>query len=296
MEFIVTPFHVEDITRLHEANADGVVVATPFFSARGAAVFTLEELVQLRSLTTAMNMKLYVLVNRFFMENELEKLREHLRYLKKLAVDGIYYGDESVLYEAKKLEMEHLLIYSPDTLTTSSQDVQYYLDEGISMVTISKDITLEEICHIAKQVKGKCEVILHGRLNIMHSKRRLLSNYFDFLGKKVDVFNKKDIYLMEETRDEHMPIVEDDLGTHVFSGYTLVSFEEIKQLAQSGIRHVRIDGIFHDLDYVCKALSLYQAVLSNEMSGAQAKEEFDKCYPDDHATSGFYYVKTSKVK
>lgn len=128
MEFIVTPFHVEDITRLHEANADGVVVATPFFSARGAAVFTLEELVQLRSLTTAMNMKLYVLVNRFFMENELEKLREHLRYLKKLAVDGIYYGDESVLYEAKKLEMEHLLIYSPDTLTTSSQDVQYYLD------------------------------------------------------------------------------------------------------------------------------------------------------------------------
>ena len=117
-------------------------------------------------------------------------------------------------------------------------------------------------------------------MNIMHSKRRLLSNYFDFLGKKVDVFNKKDIYLMEETRDEHMPIVEDDLGTHVFSGYTLVSFEEIKQLAQSGIRHVRIDGIFHDLDYVCKALSLYQAVLSNEMSGAQAKEEFDKCYPD----------------
>ncbi|WP_278567682.1 peptidase U32 family protein [Amedibacillus dolichus] len=296
MEFIVTPFHVEDITRLHEANADGVVVATPFFSARGAAVFTLEELVQLRSLTTAMNMKLYVLVNRFFMENELEKLREHLRYLKKLAVDGIYYGDESVLYEAKKLEMEHLLIYSPDTLTTSSQDVQYYLDEGISMVTISKDITLEETCHIAKQVKGECEVILHGRLNIMHSKRRLLSNYFDFLGKKVDVFNKKDIYLMEETRDEHMPIVEDDLGTHVFSGYTLVSFEEIKQLAQSGIRHVRIDGIFHDLDYVCKALSLYQAVLSNEMSGAQAKEKFDKCYPDDHATSGFYYVKTSKVK
>ena len=93
-----------------------------------------------------------------------------------------------------------------------------------------------------------------------------------------------------------MPIVEDDLGTHVFSGYTLVSFEEIKQLAQSGIRHVRIDGIFHDLDYVCKALSLYQAVLSNEMSGAQAKEEFDKCYPDNHATSGFYYVKTSKVK
>ena len=296
MEFIVTPFHVEDITRLHEANADGVVVAMPFFSARGAAVFTLEELVQLRSLTTAMNMKLYVLVNRFFMENELEKLREHLRYLKKLAVDGIYYGDESVLYEAKKLELEHLLIYSPDTLTTSSQDVQYYLDEGISMVTISKDITLEETCHIAKQVKGECEVILHGRLNIMHSKRRLLSNYFDFLGKKVDVFNKKDIYLMEETRDEHMPIVEDDLGTHVFSGYTLVSFEEIKQLAQSGIRHVRIDGIFHDLDYVCKALSLYQAVLSNEMSGAQAKEKFDKCYPDDHATSGFYYVKTSKVK
>ena len=40
MEFIVTPFHVEDITRLHEANADGVVVAMPFFRL-GALLFLL---------------------------------------------------------------------------------------------------------------------------------------------------------------------------------------------------------------------------------------------------------------
>ncbi len=29
---------------------------------------------------------------------------------------------------------------------------------------------------------------------------------------------------MEEHRDEHMPIVEDETGTHVFTGFTLSSF------------------------------------------------------------------------
>ena len=127
---------------------------------------------------------MYVLVNRFFVEEELEALREHLQRLKDLDVDGIYYGDEGVYQEAKALGIENRLIYNPDTLITNHSDVQYYLDEGISMVTISKEITLDEICAIAKKVQGECEVIIHGRLNMMHSKRNLLSNYFSFLGNK----------------------------------------------------------------------------------------------------------------
>ena len=66
-----------------------------------------------------------------------------------------------------------------------------------------------------------------------------------------------------------MPIVEDALGTHVFTGFTLVSFEEIRELYEAGVRHFRIDGIFHDIEYVCEALRLYQDVLKGVRDGRQ---------------------------
>lgn len=294
--FIVTPFAFGDLEKLKKAGATSVVIATPFFSVRGAAYFSEEELPCLKKESDRLGLQMYVLVNRFFVEEELERLRAFLRFLKELDVDGIYYGDEGVLYEADKLGLKHKLIYNPDTLITNKEDVQYYLDEGISMVTISKEITLEEICSIANHVSGACEVVIHGRLNMMHSKRTLLSNYLHFIGNDEDIKNKQNLYIMEETRDEHMPIVEDETGTHVFTGFTLSSFDEIKDMANSGVQAFRIDGIFHDIDYVCKVLTLYKEILDGTRNGRDTYKVFCEEYPMDNVTRGFYYTKTSKVK
>lgn len=296
IDFIATPFEFGDLEKLQNAGAASVVIATPFFSARGAAYFPIEELPALRQECRRLKLNMLVLVNRFFVEEELPQLRIHLQLLKDLDVEGIYYGDEGVLQEAILLGMSEKLIYNPDTLITNKEDVQYYLDEGIRMVTISKEITLEEICSIARGVQGDCEVVIHGRLNMMHSKRNLISNYLDFIGKSEDIKDKHSLYIMEETRDDHMPIVEDDLGTHVFTGFTLSSFDEIEDMVNAGIRHFRIDGIFKDIDYVCEVLSLYRKILNKELKGREVYQEFVKQYPQDHVTKGFYYTKTSKVK
>ena len=228
VDFIATPFAFGDIEKLKTAGAQSVLIAVPFFSARGAACFPIEELPDIKAECVRCQISLYVLVNRIFVEEELERLRDFLKLLKELDVEGIYYGDEGVLYEAARLDMKDRLIYNPDTLITNAMDMQYYLDEGIRMATISKEITLQEMCTVARDVQGECEVVLHGRLNMMHSKRKLLSAYMEFLGKEEAVTDNHQLYLMEETRDDHMPIVEDALGTHVFTGFTLVSFEEIR--------------------------------------------------------------------
>ena len=63
-----------------------------------------------------------------------------------------------------------------------------------------------------------------------------------------------------------------------------------------GVRHFRIDGIFHDIEYVCEALRLYQDVLKGVRDGRQTYQEYEKKYKEDHVSHGFYYTKTSKVK
>lgn len=295
LDFIATPFEMEDLHKLKEAGADSVVISTPFFSVRGAGYFERETLPQVKTICEQLGLRMLVMVNRFFTEEELPQLREFLKECKTLQVDGIYYGDECVLYEAQKLNLVDRLIYHPDTLITNHADVNFYLNEGISMVSISKEITKEEICEIARQAQGDIEIMIHGRVNMMHSKRNLISNYLKFIGKDVDIKGKRSLYIMEETREEHMPIMEDEFGTHVFSGYTLASFLELKDFIDAGIHHMRIDGIFHDIDYVCEALRLYHDILDGK-DASHIDAMYREKYKEDHVTSGFYYTKTSKGK
>lgn len=297
MKFIVHAFDINDLSGLKKAGAFGVVCSTSFFSARGVNEIDPAQLKDFKIACEKLGLECYVQVNRFFVESELDHLMEHLKYLKEIHIDGIYFGDEAVLTIAKQLHIEDKLIYNPDTLLTNAMDTQYYLDEQLKMVTLSREITLEEICGIAKKCDPKrLEVVIHGRVNMMHSKRHLITNYLRFLNKETNVTHKHSLYIMEETRDEHMPILEDDLGTHVFSGYTLASFEELQSLQNAGITHVRIESIFHDNAYTLEALDLYQQVLHGTKTAKEIMEEYQTKYEKDHVTSGFYYQKTSKTK
>lgn len=297
LKFIVNAYDINDLAKLKKAGASAIVLSNPFYSARGAFYVDVDELASYKKECDELALACYVQVNRFFVEDELPQLEQHLHFLKELEIDGIYFSDEAVLQIAKSIRLEDKLIYNPDTLMTNANDVQFYLNDGIQMVTMSKEITLEEICQIASSCDAhKLEVVIHGRLNMMHSKRPLISNYLTFIGSDKSIKNHMNLYMMEETREEHMPIIEDELGTHAFSGFTLNSFKEIEQLRSSGIEHVRIEGIFHDLDYTLEALRLYRSILKHEIQADKVLDDYQKEHMNDHVTSGFYYQKTSKTK
>ena len=241
-------------------------------------------------------MRIAVNCTRFFMEDELEQLRSFLRLLKEIDADTVYFADEGVLYEAIQLGLQDRLVYQPDTLITNSADAAFYRAQGCQGVSLAREITLEEICAIASRCSG-VEMLVHGRFSIMHSRRQLLHSYFAFLKRPDDdPHGRRDLSLKEETREAHMPIIEDEGGTHVFSEYTLQSFAQIRTLVESGVSRLRIDSIFHDDDWSVRALSDYQSVLAGRLSPQEAIERWDREDPSGCYGEGFYYTKTSLVK
>lgn len=297
MRFVLTPQHIEHLEAMKQAGADAMLLNVAFFGARGASEVEVEELPAWCKKCQELGLELFVQLNRFFCEEELPKVEQFLANIKEYPIQGIVFGDEGVLQIAKELQMEDRLIYQPDTLLTNHLDVSFYLNQGIHSVVLAKEITLEEILQICEQCDAsKLETIIHGRLSMMYSKRPLLSNYFNFIKKEVDVHGKRDYFVMEETRDMHMPIMEDEQGTHVFSGFTQQAFLQIKELEKSGIGYVRIDGIFHDDAYSIDALRMYQAILQGKLEPEVALAQFQETYPNDACSDGFYYTKTSKTK
>ena len=294
MKYIVPLFNLNDCEK-YSKKADTILCGMKNCSVRCVRDYTQAELSEIAQLCQKYDLEMAVAVNRFFLEEDLPLLKEALAFLKGLNVSRIYYSDESVLWCAMQLELHDRLVYAPETLVTNHQDASYYIQEGIKGVVLSKDITLKELCSIASHCPNQCEVIIHGRVNIMHSRRYLLTSYMDFIKKDVPVRNRHDLYLVEEKREDKMPIIEDEMGTHVFSGYTLASFNELQALKDASVEYVRIEGLFHDVDYVLEALDLYHQV----MNGAHPQaimDAYQAKYADDHVTDGFYHQATSKIK
>ncbi len=274
--FIVTIHDLKNIKKLKEAGADAIIVGVEDFSIRQSLTISLRDLKEVVLQCHALNLKLYVNALRFFMEDELNLLTEFLKTCKEAGVDGIYYSDEGVFYEAQKQGMESLLIYQPETLITNHMDIAFYLELGIQSVSLAHECSLEEILQMTEQTK-EVEILISGYFSILYSRRMLVTNYLDAI-KSNEKGHKKVLDLIESTRQDRMPIVEDDYGTHIFSEAPIQSQKELPVLKDHGLYRFRIDSIFMDDDWTIRVLNAYQNQL--EVPGS----------------NHWYYQKTMKKK
>ena len=254
--FFVAIHDLKNIKKLKEAGADAIIIGIEGFSIRQSLTISLRDLKEVVLQCHALNLKLYVNALRFFMEDELNLLETFLKACKEADVDGIYYSDEGVFYEAQKQGMESLLIYQPETLITNHMDIAFYLHLGIQSVSLAHECSLEEILQMTEQNK-EVEILISGYFSILYSRRMLVTNYLDAI-KSNEKGHKKVLDLIESTRQDRMPIVEDDYGTHIFSEAPIQSQKELPVLKEHGLYRFRIDSIFMDDDWTVNVLQAYQ--------------------------------------
>ncbi len=221
--------------------------------------------------------KIYLNIDQIIHENDLQNVKKFMNEFKEVL--GFYYSDMAVYMIAKEMNIVDKLIYNPGTLVTSVADAEFYLELGIKRVCLSREITLDDIMKFS-HLGEKVEVIIHGKLNMFYSKRKLLTNYFTHI--KMEVQKKGE--LEEEIRDERYPVIEDEHGTNIFHEKSVNSFEEFNALKSFS---KRIDGFLLDeFDYI---VELYMRIQKGE-EGSSIKKEYLQKFDD--ISSGYYYKET----
>ncbi|MCI9313160.1 MAG: U32 family peptidase [Erysipelotrichaceae bacterium] len=289
----------EDLDQTLEAGADGVIFTMVPYGLRGMCRIAPKQAREAIERCHRQGAKALFMMNAFLYEEDVDGACQQLLELVRAGADGIYFADEALLAYAQAMGFADRLIYQSDTLVTNHLDVDFYVNEGCQGVVLAKEITLQEILAIAQaSTAAKLEIIAHGHVLMMHSRRPLLSSYMEFIGKqdKVKVQERMDLSLVEDTRSEHFPIVEDKCGTHIYSGYVLNSFVQMQELMDAGIKAMRIDGCFHSSEQMLLALRLYDAIRKGTCDGAQAKQQFHERYKDLPLSDGFYYRSTGLSK
>lgn len=292
MEWITYCTDIKQLENLKKAGITMVLAAEKTVATRTPVRFSWDEIVEIKKECQRLGLKLGLMMNRIFFDEDIEEVYQTLLKYKEIA-DRIDYTDPAVYIEAKKLNMEHKLCYNPDTLMCNYRDVQFYQDLGIDSVVISKEITLEEMKEIARKTSGKTECIIFGYLNMSYSKRRLLSSYMDEIQKKEDVFDRRDLYLIETTRNGRMPVVEDEFGTSIYTDYVLAGLNEIKALMESGVEQFRFDNSFLKEEMFMECLAGFKSVMDGK-DGLEVFQQLKEKYP--LLSTGYMYQKTNLVK
>ncbi|MCF7926801.1 MAG: U32 family peptidase [Candidatus Izimaplasma sp.] len=288
MKLAVTPNHFDMCPNLLEAEADILIMGNTKFSNRLPYSFTLDEIKDVITLAHSNNKEVYITINIIVHNDLLIDIDHYLNKLKELDIDGLIFSDLSVYELAKKHNLIKYLIYHPETLNTNYYDPIFWEKEGIKSIIISKEITLDNLRIISRESTLPIGYIGHGYLNMFHSRRPLIENFFKYNNEEYQQFiNNRNLTLIEQKRQESYPIFQDEHGTHIFREKPMKSFRELQAL-QTMLDFLIIDGIFLSTDDIVQATKDYHTLLTN--NNQQTLNDIDDQYPEHD--KGFLYKKT----
>jgi U32 family peptidase len=279
---------IEEITKLSQLGVD-VFLADTEFSVKRLADFSFEDLRIISKKVHENGKMLYVLIDKMIHEPDIIELHNLMENLLEVKIDGIIVSDLTVYTVACHFALDRLVIYQPGTFNTNSFDLEYFNERRLKGITISKEITLEEIKNIS-QTNHDIEVSLigHGYIDMFYSKRKLLKNYA--IHKGLSAKQLRDNYnltLEEEVREnQKYPILEDYAGTHIFRSKKLMSFDEFQDLEEI-LDDFIISRIFMDDEEFFDSIKAYKDV--------NVHKEFIDKYGKEY-DSGYYYKYTEKLK
>ena len=160
--------------------------------------------------------KVFIDLTNVFHDADLECLKKDLEKIQD--ADGFFYFDLGVM---SLIEKEKRVYFAP-TYLTNQFDINI-AEEQNKYVLVSPEISLKELNNI--KFSESLILVAFGTWEIFHSRRPLISNYFNYRNKEYKSDSKYQV--IEEFRNDLYPIVENN-GTKIYlNGYYYLG-EELK--------------------------------------------------------------------
>jgi len=282
--------------------ADAVYVGGPKLQLRAAnAGFSMDELARAVRETHALGRRLYVTVNAFPANDELEALGDYAQGLFALGVDAAIVADLGAVAVMRKAAPSLPIHISTQANCLNWAAATAWYELGASRVVLAREMTLEQIGQLRAHTPAglELEAFVHGAMCMAWSGRCMISAYLT--GRSA---NRGDCtqscrwryHLMEEKRPgEFFPVEEDDRGTTILSSHDLNCLDFLDQIAAAGVTAFKIEGRMKSPYYVATVTNAYRQRLDGLANGP-AKGEFLALLQRElnavsHRTyaSGFYF-------
>ena len=246
--------------------ADAVYMGGKQFGLRAFADnFDDAEMQEMLTFAHEQGKKVYVTVNIFAHNADLQDLPNYLRKLEKFGVDALLVSDLGVWNICREVVPNMPLHVSTQANNTNFAAVQMWEKLGAQRVVLARELSLQEIDEVAQKTEVELECFVHGAMCISYSGRCLLSAYLTGRdgnrGACTQACRWKYSLVEEKRPGQFFEMQENERGTFIMNSKDLCLLEYLPNLMKSGICSFKIEGRMRSAHYVATVVSVYRQAI-----------------------------------
>lgn len=216
---------------LYSDYVDGIILPLENYAVESIISFSLAEI---KKITKSSNCEVFIKINKNILNEDIDDLTSILKELDKLNINGIFFYDLAVLELKNELKLKTDLVWNQTHMVNNYRTCDYYFKHGVKYALLGKEITLEEIIEIINKSKITSMVEVVSKPSVAFSKRKLVTNYYQDLGKSINT----DITVREKITDTNYEFIEDSNGTSIFLDKITNGTSVIKDLYEANCQYI----------------------------------------------------------
>ncbi len=235
--------------------ADAVYIGAPKFGARMAASNTLEEIETLTRYAHLYGAKVHVALNTILTDSELKEANRLIKSLYEIGIDALIIQDLGLL----TLDLPPIELHASTQLDNRTIEKIHLLENlGFDRVVLARELSLSEIQKIHSKSKIELEAFIHGALCVSYSGQCYVSQAFT--GRSANKGACAQLCRLPYT-------LKDQFGTKIREDQFLLSLKDmdrssyLKEILESGVTSLKIEGRLKDLSYVKNITGYYRKKL-----------------------------------
>ena len=286
LELLSPAGNLEKLKYAINYGANAVYAAGQSYGLRAkSSNLTLDELREATEFCHSKGTKIYITVNIFAHNRNIEGLEKYLKYLAELKVDALIISDPAIFALAQEHAPNIDIHISTQANVTSWRSVKFWADLGASRIILARELTISEIKEIHEKVpEVELEMFVHGAMCMSYSGRCLLSSFLNGRDANQGFCTQPCRWgykLVEPTRpNQEFPIEEDDYGTYILNSKDLCLFDRLEEIISAGVTSLKIEGRMKSLYYVANVTRAYRTaldlILAKKTVPEKLRTELDK--------------------
>ena len=275
--------------------ADAVYIGGPLLQLRADNVgFDREGIAEAVKYCHEHGVKLYVTVNCFAKNEEIDAAEDYAKYLHSVGVDAVIVSDIGLIAKIHESAPELEIHVSTQANCQNYNAANVYWAMGAKRVVLGREMTLDEIIEFRKRIPEEMEIeaFVHGAMCMSYSGRCMISSYLvNRSGNRGGCAQpcRWNYHLVEMKRpNEFFQVVEDEKGTAILSSHDMCAVSFLDQLEAAGICSYKIEGRMKTPFYVATAVNAYRHAIDGDVPLEVIERELDSISHRPYS-SAFYF-------
>jgi len=275
--------------------ADAVYLGGKNFGARKYSDnFTNDELKEAIRYAHLFNVKVYVTTNTIIYENEVKDFLEYIFFLHKINVDAVIMQDIGLIKQVKE-KFPNLEVHaSTQCHNHNDEGLKLLKSLGVTRVVLDREMSLDQIKNLNTDIEK--EVFIHGALCVSYSGCCLFSSLNG--GRSGNRGECTQCCRLPYKLYENAKLIDTE-GTYLLSTKELNTLNKLKEILDTNIVSLKIEGRMKSPEYVGYVTKLYRKLIDNyylkqEMTITEEEENNLKLLFNRQFTSG-YLFKNSNI-